>query len=89
VGWTIKYTEIAAKQMKNLDKATANIIDKYLTLRVATLDDPTQLGKALLHNKSGLWRYRVADHRVICQINNNELIVLVLKVGHRKNVYDE
>lgn len=85
--WTIKYTEIAAKQMKKLDKKVSNQIDKYLTERVAKQKDPTVFGKALLHDKSGLWRYRVEDYRIICQLEDRELLVLVLQVGHRKRVY--
>lgn len=87
--WKIKYAEVAAKQMKKLDKAISKQIDDYLNKRVAKLADPTTLGKSLLHNKSGLWRYRIENYRVICQIQNKELVVLVLRLGHRKNVYDE
>lgn len=85
--WTIKYTEIAAKQMKKLDKKISHAIDNYLTERVAKQKDPTVFGKPLLHDKSGLWRYRVDDHRIICEIQGNKLIVLVLRVGHRKVIY--
>jgi len=89
VAWTIKYTELAAKQMRKLDKSISNRIDKYLNERVAKQEDPQKFGKPLLHDKSGLWRYRVDDYRIICKIEGNELIVLVLRVGHRKNVYGE
>lgn len=87
--WKIKYAELAAKQMQKLDKKISNQIDKYLNERVAKQKNPRVLGKPLLHNKSGLWRYRVNDYRVICHLENNELIVLVLRVGHRKRVYGE
>lgn len=87
MGWTIKYSEFAAKQMQKLDKSISNQIDKYLTKRVACQPDPRILGKALLHEQSGLWRFRVADYRIICQIKNKECIVLVLRIGHRKHIY--
>lgn len=87
--WTIKYSEIAAKQMKKLEKSISNQIDNYLTQRVAKSKDPSLLGKPLLHDKSGLWRYRVNDHRIICKMENKELIVLVLRVAHRKEVYKD
>lgn len=86
--WTIKYSEFAAKQMKKLDKKISNQIDTYLNERVGKQKDPTVFGKPLLHDKSGLWRYRVENYRIICQLQNKELIVLVLRVGHRKEVYE-
>jgi mRNA interferase RelE/StbE len=87
VTWTIKYTEIAAKQIKKLDKTIAKKILQYLSVRVAKQKDPTLLGKPLLHNKSGLWRYRIDDYRIICKIENKQLTVLVLRIGHRKEIY--
>lgn len=85
--WTIKYTEVALKQMKKLDKNISNRIDKYLNDRVAKQKKPNDIGKALLHDKIGLWRYRVDDYRIICKLIDNELIVLVLQVAHRQEVY--
>lgn len=82
MAWTIKYTEFAAKQMQKLDKSISNRIDKYLTGRIAKQKDPRLFGKALLHNKSGLWRYRIDDYRIICTIEDKELVVLVIRVGH-------
>lgn len=86
--WKIKYSETAAKQMKKLDKSVSNQIDKYLTEKVAKQKDPSVFAKSLLHDQSGLWRYRIGDYRVICEIQNESLIVLALRVGHRKHVYD-
>ncbi|TAK73045.1 MAG: type II toxin-antitoxin system RelE/ParE family toxin [Gammaproteobacteria bacterium] len=85
--WTIKYTEIAAKQMKKLDKKISKQIDNYLNERVAKQKNPSVFGKPLLHDKSGLWRYRVENYRIICEIQDSELIVLVLRMGHRKEIY--
>lgn len=87
MGWTIRYSEVAAKQMKKLDRKVSSAIDHYLTDRVAKQKDPTVFGKALLHDKSGLWRYRVNDYRIICEFKGKELIVLVLRIGHRKEIY--
>lgn len=83
MAWTIKYTEIAAKQMKKLDKSISNQIDKYLNEKVAKQKDPSVFGKALLHDKSGLWRYRVENCRIICEMRGKQLVVLVLRVGNR------
>lgn len=88
MAWTIKYSDIAAKQLKKMDKPIANQIDTYLTQKIAPQKNPRAFGKPLGHDKSGLWRYRVEDYRIICEIKNNELVVLVLRLGHRKNIYD-
>lgn len=84
--WKIKISELAEKQIKKIDKAIAKQIILYLK-RIIAQKNPRLLGKSLLHDKSGLWRYRVNDYRIICKIEDNELIVLVLRIGHRKNIY--
>lgn len=86
--WKINWTNFAAKQFRKLDKKRQADIIKYLDERVIATDSPRNFGKPLRHNKAGLWRYRVGDMRVICQIKNKELDVLVLAVGHRKNIYN-
>jgi mRNA interferase RelE/StbE len=73
--------------MKRLDHEGRQQIYRYLNTRIATDDNPRRFGKALSGDKSGLWRYRVGDHRIICQIDDGQLIVLVVGVGHRKLVY--
>ena len=60
---------------------------KFFQERIATDLDPRRFGKALTANLSGLWRYRIEDYRVICQIQDDKLVVLALKVGHRREVY--
>lgn len=87
--WTIKVSEFAQKQIKKLDKATGKKIIHYLKERIANQPDPRVFGKPLLHDKTGLWRYRVNDYRIICEIEDNNLIVLVLRIGHRKEVYTQ
>ena len=87
MSWTIKVSELAQKQLKKLDKAVAKRILDYLRQRVATRHDPRLFGKPLLHDKTGLWRYRVDDYRIICQIEDDNFTVLVLRLGHRKEVY--
>ncbi len=87
--WTIKFTEFAQKQIKKLDKTVAKRILKYLKERVANQNDPKNFGKPLHHDKNGLWRYRVADYRIICKIEDDELIVVIIRVGHRKDIYDD
>lgn len=88
MAWTIEVDERAAKQFARLDKPQAVRLRNFLRDRVATLDDPRQLGKALTGSTLGtLWRYRVGDYRIICDLQDNRLIVLVLGIGHRSDVY--
>jgi mRNA interferase RelE/StbE len=88
LAWIINYTESALRQLKKLDRPTALRILDYMNERVALADDPRILGKSLVGPKLGsYWRYRVGDVRVICNIQDGELCVLVVEIGHRKQVY--
>ena len=87
MAWTIEFSEVAIKQLKKLDRQTRLRIFNYLENRVCTGDDPKQQGKPLSYSKAGLWRYRIGDYRVICQIKDETITVFVLSVGHRKEVY--
>ena len=86
--WIIKYTETSSKQLKKLDKQTALRVLDYMDERVALLADPRTLGKNLKGPKMGeYWRYRVGDVRVICNILDGQMIVLVIEIGNRREVY--
>lgn len=87
LAWQINFTGEAVKQLKKLDNGEAKRIKNYLRQRVEPLDDPRQLGKALQGDLSTLWRYRIGDYRLICELQESVLIVLVLRIGHRKNIY--
>jgi mRNA interferase RelE/StbE len=69
-----------------MDKTTLKRVVDYMD-EIATLIDPRSRGKSLVGNLKGLWRYRVGDYRIICQIKNDQLIILVTDVDHRKHVY--
>ena len=84
MAWTIEYTDTAEKQLGKLDKQMARRIVDYMNERVAALDDPRHLGEALTGPLSGLWRYRVGDYRVICDIQDR---VLVTRVSRRDQAY--
>lgn len=88
MAWKIEYAETAVKSLKKLNKSDATKIIKYLNERVSTRDDPRTLGKALRGNLGELWRYRVGDYRVLCEIKDNQLIILAAEIGHRKNIYN-
>lgn len=88
MAWIIRYAESASKQLKKLDKQTALRVLDYMDDRVAALDDPRALGKNLKGPKIGeYWRYRVGDIRVICNIVDGQMMVLVIEIGNRREVY--
>jgi mRNA interferase RelE/StbE len=87
LAWTINYTDTAKGQLRKFDKQTARHIIDYMDERVAVLDNPRTTGKALTGPLGGLWRYRVGDCRVICDIQDGNLYILVVKIGNRREVY--
>ena len=87
MAWTIKYIDAAQRNLDRLDRQAAKRIIDYMDTRIAMADDPRDYGVALTGNLSGLWRYRVGDYRVICKIHDDTICVLVLDVGHRRDVY--
>ena len=87
MAWRIELTATAAKQLAKLDKNDARRITSFLRQRVAVLDDPRSSGKALTGPLGGLWRYRVGEFRVICEIQDGALRVLVIEIGNRREVY--
>jgi mRNA interferase RelE/StbE len=88
VTWKINWSDDARKQLRKLDKSLQKDIIKYLGERIANAKHSHDFGKPLHHDKHGLWRYRVQDARIVCSFYENELSVLVVRVGHRKNIYD-
>jgi mRNA interferase RelE/StbE len=85
--WKIEFDPAAIKELEKLDKTIERRILKFLRERVASLDDPRQIGGGLQGTRSGLWKYRVGDYRLICSLEHDRLVVLVLQVGHRREVY--
>ena len=89
MAWSIKYDPRALKDLKKLDRTIQAEILDYMDNRIATAEDPRNFGKALRGSKFGLWRYRVRDYRIICELQERRLVVLVVAVGHRSTVYDD
>ena len=87
MAWTIDYAETARGQLRKLDKQTARRIVDYMDERIAGLESPRSTGKALTGPLGDLWRYRVGDCRVICDIQDGALRVLVVQVGNRREIY--
>lgn len=87
MAWAIEYAELARDQLKKLDKQHARRILDFMDKRIAPLGDPRSTGKALRGPMGEFWRYRVGDFRIICQIRDKALVVLVVRIGDRKEVY--
>lgn len=87
MAWTIAYTRTARSQLRKLDKQTARRIVGYMNERVAARGQPRSLGKALTGPLGTLWRYRVGSCRVICDIQDDAMRVLVVRLGRRGTVY--
>ena len=87
MNWEIKLDTRAVKQLKKLDKKAQHRIIAFLQKRLTCGDNPRRLGKALTGRLSNFWRYRVGDYRLICKIKDKEITVLVINIGHRKEIY--
>ena len=85
--WQVVYDDSAKKQLLKLDTAAQADILRYMRELIATNEDPRRFGKALHSDLKGLWRYRVHNYRIICRIENDRLVVMVVNVDHRKDVY--
>jgi len=85
--WTIEITRTAEKQIKKLDPPAQQSVVRFLRERLKSAENPRQWGKPLRGDKRGLWRYRVGDYRLICNIQDERITMLVLEVAHRKDVY--
>lgn len=84
----VEWTERAKKQLHKLDRDIAEMILRWVHKNLDNCTNPYQHGKGLSANRSGQWRYRIGDYRLICDIENDKLCICVVEVGHRKNIYD-
>jgi mRNA interferase RelE/StbE len=84
LAWRIEYAATAIAELKKLDKQAARRIVDYLDQRIAPLNDPRQIGKPLTGKLGDFWRYRVGDYRVVCDIRDATVTVLVVRVGARR-----
>jgi len=85
--WTIEFDPAAQNELDGLDKPIARRISKFLYERVANLNDLRQIGERLKGTPSEFWKYRVGDYRLICSLEHDRLVVLVLRIGHRREIY--
>ena len=88
LAWRIEVSDEAKKQLAKMGRVEAKRVTAFLRQRVASLDDPRQIGGPLEGaHFAGLWRYRVGDYRILVDIQDGKLIVLVVGIGHRGEVY--
>jgi len=85
--WKVEFDPRAEKELNGLGKKVSRRILKYLFSRIATFENPHRFGDPLRLNLTELWKYRIGDYRVICDIRDRILVVLVIRIGHRRNVY--
>ena len=85
--YKVELSERFKKEFRKLDKYTQKIIRAWINKNLVDSENPRQQGKGLTANRSGQWRYRIGDYRIIAQIEDNQLIILALSVGHRREVY--
>lgn len=87
MAWQIKFSKTAVKQLNKIDKKTAKRITDFLSERIIATNNPRSIGKALTGPLGDFWRYRVGDYCIICDIQDGNLCVLVLKIANRREVY--
>ena len=85
--YSVEYTSQALKELKKLDKPTRALIIGWIEKNLVGCENPRLHGKALTANRSGQWRYRVGDYRLLAEIRDNTVTILILNVGHRRDIY--
>lgn len=83
----VRFTRTAAKDLKKLDRHTAALILGWIHKNLEGCEDPRRHGKGLTANRSGEWRYRVGDYRLIADIQEDQVVILMLRIGHRRDIY--
>lgn len=86
--WRVEFDRDAARDLRKLGSPAQRAILRYLRTRIATADNPRRFGLPLTGDLKGLWRYRVGDYRIVAAIEDDRFVVLVVTVGHRREVYD-
>lgn len=88
MSYSVAYTEKAIKSLKKLDKSVLVMIKAWIEKNLVGTDNPRQHGKGLTADRSGQWRYRVGDYRILADIQDDKLVIFVIELGHRRKVYD-
>lgn len=85
--YRVEYSKDALKTLKKLDRPTARLILSWVEKNLSGTSDPRQHGKPLTGDLAGIWRYRIGDYRLLAKIEDDKLIIFLLEVGHRKQIY--
>ena len=85
--YTIQYSDRAKKQKKKIDRHTQTLLKGWIDKNLIGTSAPRQFGKGLTANRIGQWRYRVGDYRIIAKIQDDRLIIILIEIGHRKEIY--
>lgn len=88
MNYRVEFSVRSMKQLKKLDKQTAAILLGWIRKNLEGCENPRQHGKGLTANRSGQWRYRIGDYRVIAEIDDGRIVILVLEIGHRRDIYE-
>lgn len=86
--YTVEFTQRALKELKKLDRHTSALILGWVRKNLENCENPRLHGKGLTANRSGEWRYRVGDYRLLAKIDDNKITILILNVGHRRDIYN-
>ncbi len=87
MSWRVAYTEEAMKSLRKMDPSTRAMLLTWIRKRLDGCPDPRAFGKGLTANRSGQWRYRVGDWRILARIEDDRVVILILEIGHRSEVY--
>ena len=87
--YTVEYTKRAIKQLKKLDKQTSALLLGWIEKNLVDCDNPRQFGKGLTANRKGEWRYRIGDYRRVADIQDDKIVILILNIGHRRDIYKD
>lgn len=85
--YTVMTTKRFERELRKLDHYTQRMIKHWIKTNLDGTDNPRRIGKALTGTRSGQWRYRIGDYRLICEVKDSELVIIALAVGHRKDIY--
>jgi len=87
LAWRVEWENEAVKELKKLDTRAQRTIIRFMKDKIATEEDPRRFGDPLRKDLKGFWKYRIGSYRLICSIEDQNVVVLVVRVGHRRNVY--
>jgi len=86
--YQVHYTDTVIKTLKKLDRSIVALLMGYINKNLQDTENPRKMGKSLVGNHQGKWRYRVGDYRILCEITDDTITILVVAIGHRKDIYE-